>query len=983
MSSFWKAKLAAWIHDPAEKALVLLRDPGVGHEAGSVAGLRSQLEIPHSLMDERADWLAAGADRPGWPGDASRQHWTRVNFGKEPVLVHPLSGQQISLRTLSEIEAPEVRNASFEHFKNLIEYSPDGSIDYRLTHLAFWRFGAEASLADNQAVRNLGALWNLLPADTRIPDGSIWEHLNLVSALAGALYDDTPALLTVSIGPVQTFLAQARSTSDLWAGSHILSSIVWEGLRIFCEDLGPDSILFPNLLGISLVDDWLLHELPEGERRKRWRDWLKAVQPDLFRETDESSLFVAALPNKFVAIVPRRQAEGLVRKAADKMQKAASDWAAQAAEALFPVPFGSAMRAQIDQQIADFPEVHWSISPWPVPARGKGNRLNEEQIKSLRKAEATFLPNGSRRGFFSEDIWAIRDDIIEASGVQWHQPGPGSLYPLVYRIADKTHAAAKQLRPFCQLPQAGYRCTSCGEREWLRGDNDPVDLPPGGGRENHGTVWSEFDGRGGVKDGERLCALCTMKRIWPRIFSKRVSPLLNSEPSRYVVSTYAMSLATGIDNAARNFDSGLRQQLSGYRKSLPPEERYAAALPRRVVASLRTLPEEDRNLLRSVPTILDWLKDENQAEKAEQLIASLGGEAYYALLLMDGDRAGAWLTGQSPAPGESELRLSLKDVLHPAIRTGVTQYAPGKEVKDYLDLYRPTSPSRHAAISSALNHFATTVARNVIEMSCRGRLIYAGCDDVLAMLPVEDLLDAIGRLRSSYSGEEVAGVTMPADIHVGGGFWQARRNGQDKRISRGPLLRMMGNKATASFGAVIAHHQTPLALVLRTLHKAEQEAKLHGRNAFAIHTMKRSGGETTFVASFKSSANPEIYPLAVLSQFRQWLGSEGVSRRAVYHSLRWLRELPATDAAHWRKIVATNLAAQLRRQCSAASPSTFDKVTPIACTLVDTAFYSTPEDSRESAESLSKTLQSMLITAEFLARETRQAVHAEPEGDRA
>ena len=35
----WQAKVAARIHDPAEKAIVLLRDPA-GHEGGTVRVLR-------------------------------------------------------------------------------------------------------------------------------------------------------------------------------------------------------------------------------------------------------------------------------------------------------------------------------------------------------------------------------------------------------------------------------------------------------------------------------------------------------------------------------------------------------------------------------------------------------------------------------------------------------------------------------------------------------------------------------------------------------------------------------------------------------------------------------------------------------------------------------------------------------------------------------------------------------------------------------
>lgn len=46
----WLAKLAAWTHDPAEKALVLLRDPA-GHEGGTVRELRHRL-FPDGLPSD-------------------------------------------------------------------------------------------------------------------------------------------------------------------------------------------------------------------------------------------------------------------------------------------------------------------------------------------------------------------------------------------------------------------------------------------------------------------------------------------------------------------------------------------------------------------------------------------------------------------------------------------------------------------------------------------------------------------------------------------------------------------------------------------------------------------------------------------------------------------------------------------------------------------------------------------------------------------
>ena len=88
-NTLWQSKLAARLHDPAEKALVLLRDPA-GHENGTslaLARLTGLTELPDEVdadNDEalvrtvfrralpreiyrhvqRADWWAAAADRP-------------------------------------------------------------------------------------------------------------------------------------------------------------------------------------------------------------------------------------------------------------------------------------------------------------------------------------------------------------------------------------------------------------------------------------------------------------------------------------------------------------------------------------------------------------------------------------------------------------------------------------------------------------------------------------------------------------------------------------------------------------------------------------------------------------------------------------------------------------------------------------------------------------------------------------------------------
>lgn len=53
------------------------------------------------------------------------------------------------------------------------------------------------------------------------------------------------ALLTVSLGPVQRFIAQARRIADLWTGSHLLSHLSLQGIEALPE--GASSLVFPTV----------------------------------------------------------------------------------------------------------------------------------------------------------------------------------------------------------------------------------------------------------------------------------------------------------------------------------------------------------------------------------------------------------------------------------------------------------------------------------------------------------------------------------------------------------------------------------------------------------------------------------------------------------------------------------------------------------------------------------------------------------------
>ena len=102
----------------------------------------------------------------------------------------------------------------------------------------------------------------------------------------------------------------------------------------------------------------------------------------------------------------------------------------------------------------------------------------------------------------------------------------------------------------------------------------------------------------------------------------------------------------------------------------------------------------------------------------------------------------------------------------------------------------------------------------------------------------------------------------------------------------GRLMRMMGERATASCGAVIAHHQAPLSAVIRELHAAEQYTKNEGgRNAFFIIVINRSGGVLRLTAKWGEKGE-RSEAAGLLQELRRFLAHNDVSRRAAYHTLQ-------------------------------------------------------------------------------------------------
>jgi CRISPR-associated protein Cmr2 len=173
------------------------------------------------------------------------------------------------------------------------------------------------------------------------------------------------------------------------------------------------------------------------------------------------------------------------------------------------------------------------------------------------------------------------------------------------------------------------------------------------------------------------------------------------------------------------------------------------------------------------------------------------------------------------------------------------------------------SPSLHAAISEALANFALKVVPFVVEKLHAGRLVYAGGDDVLALLPLADVLPAAHKLRALFSGEA---KRFGNDILVefGSKQWTGWLEWEERK------LLTMGNRATASIGIVVAHRLHPLRDVLRQGREAEEDAKeLYERNAICVRWLKRSGEQVQMGAQFFYHDHRINDTLQVLMEFAE------------------------------------------------------------------------------------------------------------------
>jgi CRISPR-associated protein Cmr2 len=724
-----------------------------------------------------------------------------------------------------------------------------------------------------------------------------------------------------------------------------LSRIAWEAMKVVCEALGPEAIVFPRLRGVPQVDLWLIKDCGLSPTLFADCEWKTAGS------TDANPLFVAALPNRFTALVPANQAKALAESIVRHVRRWVMDQGRTAFRKLLNAAGMEDDAAlygyrQLEAQLAEFPEVHWASIPWSLISTGEGDTVASTETL-CRAMKSFFVQNPP--GFLGSQAWSLLSKQIELEQGWFWRPNPGTLYPALHELLDRVLAATKSLRPFGQSEQPGWRCSLTGEAEWLTTERSHLDTSP---RTQTGTLWAKVTEQrpAWARKGEHLGALATLKRLWPSLFVDEIQDFLDDKVQRFVVSTHTMAL-TGAIGKWLNANNPLPADMAA---SIRQAER--PALPRGLVRKLREHSDADlADLLARLPSWIEAAdtEDDDRSGRLRKVLGQEQVESYYALTMMDGDRMGAWISG------DSDFTLAHKSCFHPQIVAGLERFRGDPKFKQYAEAPRAANPARHMAISDALNNFALRLAPDIVELHHDGRLLYAGGDDLLAMLPVNKLLSAMAALRAAYSGIEGSQVGAPA----GALSFSRQKNGFVKQ-KNGRLLRLMGDKATASIGAVVAHHKAPLNAVLGELRAAEQRAKQEGgRDAFSITVVKRSGGALKLTCRWRlldESPSGGESPMAWLRELSEALADGEASRRAAYHVQTWSVDLPEPQQlgeTEWRRMFSRLVAQQFERQGIKDAAKHAQRLATLA-----------PSDSALKASTF---INNFLSVAEFLCREAR------------
>jgi len=228
-------------------------------------------------------------------------------------------------------------------------------------------------------------------------------------------------LIKVQVGPVQEFIAQARSTRDMWAGSYLLSWLTAAAMKVF-KDADGVEFIFPTLENQPLYEMFCGSPADEG--------------------------LIPTLPNVFMVLVPEKDVKSLTENAEkglrNELEKIADSCLAKmkslGAEGKLD------WEDRWDKQVAAFPIFNWQAvtvsDNWKNDVEKLGrefaarrNTRNFEQWQGISGTVKDVL-SGKEEIIGNEKFWDANKDF-------WNGAGPYGAMNCIKRLMPEVYLEQK------------------------------------------------------------------------------------------------------------------------------------------------------------------------------------------------------------------------------------------------------------------------------------------------------------------------------------------------------------------------------------------------------------------------------------------------------------------------------------------------------------------------------------------------------------
>ncbi|AFZ61248.1 type III-B CRISPR-associated protein Cas10/Cmr2 [Anabaena cylindrica FACHB-243] len=857
---YWRAKIWGLLHDPVLKALHDNTGRGKNSFYEQLEVMKPWVEIGKTPDDSGgkalanillADHVASASDRSAIGGTTAYVNYAEGNNPDKGLQIrHLLSGAKQDLKVKFHQQLINGKRAEFLFTKEdellakipkLLKQEDIENNIPKIKQLYWWLWRCLPQVTCD--IFTDSSLM-LMPAETRIPDASIWSHVSMTAALAGGFagYDLTldeiknwprkkpvshPYLAVFSFTPVQELIKSSRKMRDFWAGSWLLHYLSAKVCWKLANQYGPDTLLYPSLYQQPLIDHWLVQKYPE------FAEFIGETSPEL--------LLTAGFPNVIALVLPEDKVQAAMQTA---QQTLLEEWLKIGDLVLEELQHERHWMKSLDPNHTTWKgwlksqwQTYWTALPIGKPGtefKCSANENKNQEFESWSKAqnETYNLINNNNRLFKEQEKDLLQESyrVRQQKYKRGFSANIGSWWGYIFDATRDSLASVKNARNW-ELPTAfGPRSTISGIGSVVSPGKDGKDWMTEGDTKK---LWKH---RAGFFDGtEQLNATEVLKRglhkILPHLLG--IENLEISYPD--LTSGVAGYLKVNQSNPdhKRKFDSACQAIVDKYPEieDILIEMRGKWGIP---WIDKKQNPKKYHPRLLNAGWILedlpnnDELKEEYTTEINEIIskhYPSNNPSDWYVLAAGDGDSMSEWLKG-------TKLKTYSDYIPDGFAEKVATATTPLTQFPEFLKLTKRMGPSTHSALSRALLDFSNQLVPYLTQTRYAGRLIYGGGDDVLAYTNLWEWDKWLWDIRQCFRGAEDP-FKLSAD-NQGKYFdnpgdywsWSGDRSPLPEGIHDRPLF-TMGSAATISFGIVIAHHSVPLAIALESLWDAEDAAKKH------------------------------------------------------------------------------------------------------------------------------------------------------------